>query len=319
MFEISRKEIMIVSKIKSIIKAILKKVRNRYKRFLMPYSPPLLNIQLRPKDLLLRYIRRWRLQALYKDYQVEKENITIVIAIRNIRYESLINALRYLKKQDYDPSLIEINIVDYGSNQEFAQKLRELSDEFRASYIRVNTDSPWNIAHAVNIGIKKSKTKYVLYTGADVLLQNNFIRTSIEALKKDPYQFVLTRMHYLPELSEEELHTLSFDKLKQKATHTTKSLCKAVSVVNKKYHELIRGFDESYVLFGPEDRDYIQRLILLGLKLKDISATSSILHQWHGRSFHKNDYVKSVFDKHSQYCKDNFTIKRNQQGWGELP
>lgn len=45
---------------------------------------------------------------------------------------------------------------------------------------------------------------------------------------------------------------------------------------------LIRGYDESYELWGGEDDDLFRRLVTLGLERRDLTSDEAFyLHQWH--------------------------------------
>lgn len=254
-----------------------------------------------------------------------KEDITVVIGVRNRQDYRIRNALASIRNQTHPQHLIRITVVDYGSRAEDEGPLRNVCREFSADYIRIDGTTRWNRAHCLNIGIKRSQTKYILTSDVDMVFDKVFFFESIAELRRDPYQIIFGEM--LDSLEGVITSTTDmvkdFDRIKEKCvprserknsydyTFGMSILCGLTC-----FFKEISGHDETYAVWGSEDDDIAERLRLIGLKLKKLPASVSYIHQWHPESVSSEecDQVK----KNKEYFMRSYTIKRNPEGWGEL-
>lgn len=261
-----------------------------------------------------------------------KEDITVVIAAKNRYDHRIINALESIRSQNYDQSLIKIIIVDYDSNRELATKYKDVCKEYNAEYVRVDNKPIWNKAHALNIGIRRVKTKYLLSSDLDNIFEKNYLKEAIKELQRNPYQVISCNSLDLPDIPIGELNNFkeNFDKLKSLARVRCEVNIPGVSsplkinpgtnlTLTHFYHKL-RGYDEQYLLCYHEDADLLKRFLLLKIVINDISDKTSFVHQWHplyGGEKNVQIYKKQI-KKNWEYFKKSKSIARNKKDWGQI-
>ncbi len=256
----------------------------------------------------------WKFKSLPK---YDEEDITIIIGVKNRFDYRVVNALRSIKNQRYSKNLIKTILVDYGSDNELISKLKKLCEEFDTEYVRVNNVPVWNRSHCLNIGIKKTSTKYVLVSDTDIIFKDNYISEAINELKKNPYQVVVSEMIDLTkEASKENINFETLNKARFKPRYFGTPHNSMPLTLTYFYYE-INGFDEMYSVWGSEDNDLIKRFKYLGLNLKNICSKSVYFHQWHQKyeGVRTGDYKKQI-EKNLKYFENTNTIKRNKNGWG---
>jgi hypothetical protein len=247
---------------------------------------------------------------------ITKKDITVVVAIRDRDEKNLINSFESIRKQDYSQDLIKIKLIDYDSKKDFSRKYQKICVNFNAEYIKIENKPFWSKSHALNIGIRRVRTKYVLSTDSDIVFEKNYVSESIRALEKDPFQVVLFPCLNLPEKVGKNM---SFNQLKKAATPRFKSgyVTPGINLALSYFYDKIRGYDENYLLWGGLDDDIIKRFRLLGLRVFNIKDNSSYLHQWHSLQ-KKNKKYESIRIKNERYYRLNDSIFRNRYGWGDL-
>ncbi len=287
---------------------------SRYSSF---FYSDVCGLKLRHIDYFLyRPIRKLLLRIGYLPVY-SKEDITVVIAIRDRDYKNLENSIKSIRTQNYPRKLINIVLVDYDSKETFSKHYETLCKKYRVKYIRVNNKPIWNKPHALNIAIKNIQTKYLLSTDSDIIFEDNYIKEAINSLKKNPYQIILSICCMLPNA---EIKKIDFAKFKKVAEKKQKTVSKGISLGYNYYYKKIHGYDEKYTIHGYEDSDFIKRLVKLGLNIKDISNKSAYYHQWHpkfeGVKNYKN-YLK-VIKRNERYLFCKHPITRNRKKWGEV-
>ena len=288
-------------------------------------------IKLRFIDYILyRNINKFllRLNSLSK---YKKEDITVIIGVKNIYDDRIINALKSIRNQDYPQNLIKITVVDYDSKKTLISKFKRVCKKYNAEYIRVNNQMVWSRSHCLNIGIKKAKTKYLLTSDVDIIFEKKYISEAVKELRRNPYQIILSICLMLPNIS---INKLDFKKLKKIAkprqgenvmtrkplTDQEKIVAKGISLTLTKFYQDIGGYDEQFRVCGFEDTDLMKRLMKYGLTIKDISSKTFYLHQWHPM-YQKIKKIKNyhkAIEKNLQYMRDNYSIIRNKDDWGEI-
>jgi glycosyltransferase involved in cell wall biosynthesis len=245
--------------------------------------------------------------------EYENDNVTVVMGIRNIHDQRIINAFDSIRTQDYPKELIKIILVDYGSVEELIPKYTFLCEKYDAEYIRLDNRPIWSRSHALNIAIKRAKSKYLLSTDADIMFEINYIKEAVKELQRDLYQYILARCLDAP---EEAMNETDYFKLKAISTYRSDTINRGINMTLTHFYHKIHGYDERYTGWGAEDDDLIKRFRLVGLKKRDISHISSYIHQWHPRSWGSvNDEQRN---KNEDYFMNNHSIVRNKDGWGEI-
>jgi predicted glycosyltransferase involved in capsule biosynthesis len=255
-----------------------------------------------------------------------KEDVSVIIGIRD-RYDYKIeNALKSLRNQDYDKDLIKIVIVDYGSRIKYFLELKSLCEKYNAEYIRVRRITNWSRSHCLNIGIKRAKTKYILVSDVDIIFENNYLSESVKELKKNPSRVIFSEVFDSLEgdINENTDILKDYSKIRDKCltrNERTKMYdytfgLGIIITLNCFFHQ-INGFDENYKVWGFEDEDLIARLGMIGVELKKIETTSYI-HQWHPRYDGIKKEERFQIMKNKEYLNKSYSLKRNRFGWGEL-
>jgi len=267
-------------------------------------------------------------KMLEKAKKNKREDISVIIPVRNREAFRLSNVIKSIRNQDYPGGLIQIYVVDYGSNEDYSTQYKTICNKNNIRMIHVSNNLRWNKSHALNIAIKEVKTKYLLISDVDILFEENYISTVINEIKKDLYQVVLCR----PLDSPREIDFSNKDITK--SYNLIKSMCKyrgskkesnylygtGIAFSLTLFFKWIRGYDENYLIWGAEDDDLIKRFNLLGLKTTYITDKSSYIHQWHEKYANLEQEKKEIRDQikiNKYYYHNNNSIIRNIQGYGK--
>jgi len=271
-----------------------------------------------------------KLKAMVSDLP-KRNDITVVIGVKNRCDFRLINALKSIRNQDYNKKLIDIILVDYDSDKNFIKTYKEICKQHTVNYIRIENKPVWSRSHCLNIGIKKAKTKYTLTTDTDMIFEKNYIRTAIEELQKSPSQIIVAEMHGTVEgnITPDTDVIKDYKKLKkirrkmkdiEKVKDSEYFYGKSINLTYTKFYHHIHGYDEFFEVWGAEDDDLMKRFLLLGLTMTEITSKTSYIHQWHPRW--EGTELKSLEDKQYKknfnYYLDNNSIIRNKDGWGKI-
>lgn len=267
--------------------------------------------------LFLSHINRVLLKiGFMASKRTKRHDISIIIAVRD-RYDHRIkNTFESLRNQDYPKDLIQITLVDYTSKKDLVPKYKDICKRYGVSYIRVEDKQKWCRSHAINIGIRTSKTKYILTSDIDVMLDRNYISEAIKELKRDPTQVILCRPVYLEKIFKDAYS--DYDLLK--STRQVGGRAPGINLTLAKFYMDLRGYDERFTLWGSEDDDLIRRFWMYGLRLKYIDSKTSSMHQWHQgyEGVRENSEYKETIKKNQDYFMKNHSIRRNDGGWGGL-
>lgn len=273
-----------------------------------------------------RHVNRVKIRFSRLGSGGEKDDITIVCGVRNRCDYRLVNAFKSLRTQDYDEQLVHIVLVDYDSDGGLVQQYKEICERFNAKYIRVEGKPLWNKSHCLNIAIKRAATKYICSTDVDVFFESNFISECIKELRARPYQVLLSDFYNSPRGTvDAEVDVVnSYRCIKEVSSFQVTGMGKSgalnpgINVALTRSYKAINGYDEQYVRWGSEDFDLIKRLVLLGLKVKDMSASTSWIHQYHEKheGHGSQDEVREQIRKNKLYLDSTHTVVRNPDGWG---
>lgn len=102
--------------------------------------------------------------SLVKQYT---EKVSIVIPVYN-RYEILANTLAALTHQTYPKNLMEVIVVDDGSNDKIFDIIKKYETKLNLFYAR-QADIGFRVAAARNLGLKLAKHDFIVFMDADIL------------------------------------------------------------------------------------------------------------------------------------------------------
>lgn len=138
------------------------------------------------------------------------------------------------------PAANEIVIIDW-PNKEFALDVTKLFHDPRIRLLQIQNDDIYNKSIARNLAVKESKSDWVLYVDADILIDD---KIQIE-LKEDEFVQGFQR----PD---------GFQSGHRAGT----------ALFSKDQYKSINGFDERMKAWGYEDEDFVQRLESAGYTRK---------------------------------------------------
>ena len=228
-----------------------------------------------------------------------QSKFTIIYAYRNRDVERVRLSLRSLKNQSTQN--FEVLFIDYGSTDDFTQKVKMIMNEFSfVTYHYIAHEGLlWNKSKALNYGISKTNSEYIVISDVDVLFASDFVK-QLENLA-NPNQFSLFKISYLPqEISSETIETKAFNELK--STHSGDTF--GIGLFPKKALEKVKGLDTFFHFYGSEDEDLNNRLISAGYTFNRCEDFL-LLHQWHPRYPKKKDQKLTVIPRLSNIQRIN--------------
>ncbi|MBW2978074.1 glycosyltransferase [Candidatus Woesearchaeota archaeon] len=270
-------------------------------------------------NLPWRYRPKYLSIYLWLNNLFKKEDITVVIGVKDRYSFRMINSLKSIRNQDYPQALIKIIIVDYDTKKELIQKFKKMIGKYNANYIRVNNKPLWSRAHAMNIGIKRTTTKYILCSDEDIIFERDYIKRAIKELQKNSFQVILSQCFDLPKIKINKIDFNKFKRLAKPRDIYKRKCAYGINLTLRYFYYKVRGYDEFYKLWGYEDKDLIKRFEMFGLNIKLIKNKSIYFHQWHPkyRGIKIKGYEKQI-RKNKEYKNKTNSIIRNKAGWGEI-
>lgn len=237
--------------------------------------------------------------------------ISVIAMIHNREGERLRRMVHSLRCQTVQPR--DIIIVDTSFGADMAASVRRSLGEPRAGLPQVkHTLRPqrtFNKSFALNIGIRKSKQKYVLITDADFMFGIKLIEYVMIELEKGN-TFVLAEAGYLPDIDLDD-GLMNWVKLCSMIhTPERKTSPGTIQAVSREWMNKVRGYDERFHdgLGGMDDDMKVRAnkdgLRLVWLPFREVQC----LHQWHERSDMKG--------KCSHLFSVDPPIVKNKDGWG---
>lgn len=242
--------------------------------------------------------------------------VSIIFGYRDRDFIRVQRCLNSLLNQTYTD--FEVLFVDYGSSEKFKGVKSLIQNYSFSKYIYNHTSGmPWNRSHALNTGIRYAKGKYILFGDVDLIYSETVIERLVNhiELKSQVYAPVILLPEYYN--SWDELHKLKFSDY----PNTGKAGKGGVHLIEKKYLEEIRAYDEFYAFWGAEDRDLNNRLEQLGITDKWIAVEDAqIYHQWHPLTSNlKNSSFPDKWweEMNIYYALNSKTLVRNDENWGK--
>ena len=137
------------------------------------------------------HFRRKKLKKLLAKLENNQNSITVLYGVKNRAGYKLRNSLDSIRNQNYPQELINILVVDYGSDDEHLSEIKVLCDKYDAQLVQTNISSNWNKAHCMNIGIKQISTKFLLSSDVDIIFAKNYLSTIVDKLTNSPLSCLL--------------------------------------------------------------------------------------------------------------------------------
>ena len=215
----------------------------------------------------------------------------------------------------------KVLIIDFGSKNPVS------FPQFKfVNVIRVNRNTKmFHKARALNIGIKRIKTKYLCITDADQIFSPNFFSVVHKILTKNAKAFIMCHTAFLRSIPK-HVTPANITEHYKRLLHLAKQsglkihgdgCCNGVQTA---WAKAVRGYDESYYGYGGEDSDFALRAKLAGFVKVNIVKQATMVHLPHpkkGMYYNKNVFKKN---KERYYAKvQTKEIKANVNiAWGKL-
>ena len=247
-------------------------------------------------------------------------DLTVIIACKN-RHDNLKYCISSISGC---PNWPHVYVVDFGSDPPI--KIIEYN-WVRVITVTRNT-GVFHKARALNIAIKKAKTRYICITDADQIFAPNFFDVVYNTLVSVPNSFVMCKTYGLwkdpidygvtPETVVEKYPVLL------EAAENTKELygdgcCHATST---NWFVGTGGYEEQFIGWGCEDSDVAWRAHVTKLKLKNINGKTSMVHLPHPHNtakaqYHSDDVKRR--NKHLYWQRRKNGVARANTGkqWGK--
>jgi GT2 family glycosyltransferase len=247
---------------------------------------------------------------------LDKRLLTVCIGFRNWNPFHLNRCLESLRRQT-NQHRIEIVIADIGSDDEMYQAVCRLGHMHNALVVRSIQDQ-WSRSYALNFASKYSHAdvKTLLFTDADMLFPHDWFEYA-QAYQMNDETMLLTHSRDLPP----ELTVLHYEsKFLESISSAHPDLGEGAGmIVSKEWFRRVRGFDETYKIWGCEDNDIVHRARLDGLRVEWI-ANTFVVHQWHSRSATQQVW-EQVLKNREYFTKMVETpgpVERNPEQWAGM-
>ena len=250
----------------------------------------------------------------------KKPTLSIVISVRQTKAchrdtHRLDDCLHSLDNQTARAEF-EIIVSDTDSDTYYKTKHAAICKAHKVKYLYLKTGQPWNISRARNAGIREARGTYVAVTDMDCVFSPNFIETVLWYVSKDTTIHV--RLSELPEGYSGPLDDWA-------GMAAIAPLCPAwcfgsFTATDRAWLESVRGFDESYVEWGAEDADLVERAKISGKREVWIENEASSYHQWHSQANRQHSPQLAKNRERLQLTEARqLPLIRNPHEWGGKP
>ena len=241
-------------------------------------------------------------------------SISVVICCRNYDLVKLKRGLSSLRDQKGSHDL-EIIISDFGSSSEYSETLNQLSSLYPVRIVTTKTSTPWARSIALNIGIQQAKHQWVMTTDADMIFAPEFLNMVSSYLEKIGTQAVYYAqpIKLAPLKLPENWQPNDFELYCSKGRFYGRAGRGGCQIAAKDWLMKVRGFNETYSVWGAEDDDIYTRAGWDGLARIWLEP-GYYLHQWHLSNIHQkaSDQNKKEF----LALLNNPRIVVNPEVWG---
>lgn len=174
--------------------------------------------------------------------------------------KSIARTIKSISNIDYDHSLIEVIVVNDGSNDRTKEIIEDLIKEEKEINLIMINKSNGGVSSARNVGLKNATGDYILFLDADDKLSNNCLSSLNNFLTKNPVDITVYNITYS---SNKKVHWRS-EYLKTSGVYDVEDYCyAALTTVNfciKNYFSNNQLFDEKF--FMHEDEEFASRIAI---------------------------------------------------------
>lgn len=222
----------------------------------------------------------------------------------------------------------EIIIADDGSTNETKNLINSYKELMQSKLIHSwQPDEGFRLSRSRNLAISKAESDYIIVIDGDIIMHPDFIKDHI--LNASYGQFVSgRRVRLAPAYSEKLMNTDLMPSPFSRGIYRGREqafripllskLLSSVSEDTNRIHgcnmafwrkDLIRvnGFNNEFVGWGAEDKEFCARLLILGIKKKKLKFAAVAFHIYHDESSRAlklaNDIIyRKTIDKGIPFC-----------------
>jgi len=230
---------------------------------------------------------------------INNNAITLLFAYRNrdtIRVDLALKSLALQTNLNFD-----VVFVDYGSKENSFRSAQAViaKYDFATYYYIGHQGLLWNKSKALNYGIEKSQSEFVLTADVDLLFAPQFIETV--HLFKNKCTYSLFKIGYLSKrVTEQQQMKLDVNVIATKFIGDTFG----VGLYAKSALQNVGGLDEFFHFYGSEDEDLNFRIQASGIQLHRVDDLM-LYHQWHERYPIRKDSKLTVLPRLSNILRLN--------------
>jgi len=238
--------------------------------------------------------------------------VSVVIPTYN-RNEQLNKCLESFSKQTLPKNSFEVIVVNDGI---LNKKLEINADLIDSVNLRVYYKEHSGPASARNYGVKLAKGELIAFTDDDCIAKDNWIESIADKYEKDKNCVIGGRTlnsikNNIYSETSQIINDIVYNHFNQDKDNASFVASNNFALSKELFHKL-DGFDISYKTSSSEDRDFCNRLINMGYKIK--FETDAIV-------YHANELnFKSFFLQHFNYGRGAylFQTKQKQRRSGSL-
>ena len=224
--------------------------------------------------------------VLVKDLNYEKKILSIVYFGRNDDYaKDWIKRFEYIFNYNFHvlnelgfSNKVEFHIVDFVCDKKIIDDLRIVNNKSQVNIHQVYDDKGklLNVSRALNIGINKSSSEYILLLGADAFVAPTSWSNLFNLLENENKYFpfsneymLIPRKQFPKEFDYEDINYNQLDKIckynlfsnfKQRNNKAHVGAGAGGVLLLKKIFDDLKGFDESFKGYGQIDAEFMDRV-----------------------------------------------------------
>jgi hypothetical protein len=245
---------------------------------------------------------------------MKKINATVIVPVQvTVGFEVYLENLRYVMDalaQQRGVSA-EFILVDYQSDAKFVPDLKGLCRNYGFRYVRKEVADDevreefgkiWSRGRALNVGISKARSPWVLFVDADCVVPRDYVAAHVRVCTNSSYTYALVHD------SKKGIESCGdYAKLGVLAGPLTNLRRAGFShmCVSSKWLKENGGFDERYVGWGAEDDELWLRIQGSGIKKVALDGVTPI-HLWHPQ------WEKAISEKAGMPSFGANLVKRNR-------
>ena len=219
----------------------------------------------------------------------------------------------------------EVLIADGGSDnyEDLVRYCQERTGSIKFRIVQCKIGKPFERAKLNNVGIRNSRTPYILCSDVDMFFASNFVQTILDNV--EPNVFLEARtMYWKPQLTSmiydgtiDPINDLDSARRGRIKKRTSAGGCECTHIDS---WSKVRAFDERYIGWGSEDQDLLIRVERAGIRVKWLCESREeimIFHQHHAKDDVEYDLEcqernKKILEK----LKRSTYFRVNPNGWG---